>query len=396
MDAEVLPDGKILVLARNDAFNAPFDEESIAIARFLPDGSLDDSFAGDGRMVEELRGTDLYAINLSVQADGKILVFGAANQNKLFLARFFGDFEAPTAQVAGPDTGVRGQKRSFALEATGNASPSGNFAFAIDWENDGIVDERIIGPSGTIVEHVFATNASQRTFRVVVTATDAFGVESGRSSRRFALTKWDLQTDALQPSAQNLVYGGSLGIDGVDFVAAEDGSVIIREWFLNNHAIRQETVVIGVTGRIIVYGQAGNDVFDASALTHLPVEFHGEQGDDILRGGSRNDLLDGGDGNDWIEGNGGDDVLMGDMAMTSWSAASEPTQSEEAMDEISSSLARSCIYRTDRQPSPPARRMEAAKRPGRIACENPQLPGTGRTRRCHERSLFPRRISPLQ
>ncbi|MFO0949505.1 MAG: calcium-binding protein, partial [Planctomycetota bacterium] len=166
-------------------------------------------------------------------------------------------------------------------------------------------------PNGTIIEHVFATNATTRSFRVVVTATDSFGNSSQRASHRLSVKKWELQEDVKSPGVTHLVYGGSLGIDGVDFSTREDGAVVVREWFLNNHAVRQESVITGVTGKIIVFAQAGNDVMDATGITRLAVELHGDDGDDMLKGGSLADWLIGGEGSDWLEGNGENDRLEG-------------------------------------------------------------------------------------
>lgn len=86
----------------------------------------------------------------------------------------------------------------------------------------------------------------------------------------------------------------------------------------------------GVT-KVVAYGGAGNDTFDASRLKGIEVEFHGGDGDDtliagtgkaILHGGIGNDnldasrsllaaLLDGGDGDDIMKGGIGADTLKG-------------------------------------------------------------------------------------
>lgn len=62
----------------------------------------------------------------------------------------------------------------------------------------------------------------------------------------------------------------------------------------------------GTTG-IRLEGGAGDNTFDASAVTSYPVWLRGFDGNDTLRGGSQADRLEGGNGNDVLEGNGGDE-----------------------------------------------------------------------------------------
>ncbi len=69
--AVLQPDGKILVAGT--AWGINFD---VGLARFNLDGSLDTSFAGDGTLTTDLDGTDEYGRAVALQADGKILVAG--------------------------------------------------------------------------------------------------------------------------------------------------------------------------------------------------------------------------------------------------------------------------------------------------------------------------------
>src|SRR5207244_3040860 len=65
------------------------------------------------------------------------------------------------------------------------------------------------------------------------------------------------------------------------------------------------------TGRIIAYGQGGNDIIRSGADIALPVWFFGGAGSDLLEGGRANDILVGGDGDDLLLGGPGDDLLIG-------------------------------------------------------------------------------------
>jgi Ca2+-binding RTX toxin-like protein len=65
------------------------------------------------------------------------------------------------------------------------------------------------------------------------------------------------------------------------------------------------------TGRIIIFGQAGNDSIDVPNTVSLPVEMYGGAGDDHLSSGAGDDLLVGGDGADELSGGSGRDILIG-------------------------------------------------------------------------------------
>ena len=72
-DVAMQADGKIVV-AGVDRSTAPGD---FALARYNPDGSLDTTFDGDGR-VSPTSAVGDDALGVAVQADGKIVVAGSA------------------------------------------------------------------------------------------------------------------------------------------------------------------------------------------------------------------------------------------------------------------------------------------------------------------------------
>ena len=77
----IQPDGKIVVAGYTSAVSYDF-----AVARYNPDGSLDATFGGDGRVTTDFFGRNDYAAAIALQADGKLLVAGS---NEFFaLARY--------------------------------------------------------------------------------------------------------------------------------------------------------------------------------------------------------------------------------------------------------------------------------------------------------------------
>lgn len=83
-------DGKIVVAGRANAGA----EQSFALARFWPDGSLDTSFGGDGWVIVIGGSSAGYGRALALQADGKIVVAGLAApgaETLLAVGRFLTD-----------------------------------------------------------------------------------------------------------------------------------------------------------------------------------------------------------------------------------------------------------------------------------------------------------------
>ncbi|HZT82281.1 MAG TPA: calcium-binding protein, partial [Gemmataceae bacterium] len=65
------------------------------------------------------------------------------------------------------------------------------------------------------------------------------------------------------------------------------------------------------TSRVVVYGQAGDDVIWVADDVKLSAWLYGGAGNDVLKGGGGNDVLLGGGGNDVLLGGPGRNVLIG-------------------------------------------------------------------------------------
>jgi Ca2+-binding RTX toxin-like protein len=84
-------------------------------------------------------------------------------------------------------------------------------------------------------------------------------------------------------------------------------------------SVRGLSARVDITGaqlaedKLSIFGLAGNDVVDGSALTADAIRFaaDGGAGNDVLRGGAGNDTLAGGDGDDLLVGGPGIDALDG-------------------------------------------------------------------------------------
>ncbi len=81
-DIAVQDDGKIIAVGSQN--NTPKD---FVIIRCLNDGTLDDTFSGDGIAVADFGNTDENAASVAIQMDGKYVVFGDSG-TQLAIARF--------------------------------------------------------------------------------------------------------------------------------------------------------------------------------------------------------------------------------------------------------------------------------------------------------------------
>jgi hypothetical protein len=237
-----------------------------------------------------------YMVILTVTDDD-----GASTTDEVMIAV---DNIAPGAAVAGPATGAPGQPRTFALSAT-DVSPldqSADFSFQIDWDGNGTWDQTVSGPSGTEVTHVYTANGTNV---VRVTATDKDGGVSGAATHAIAISPSGLQDDPCQPGAQALVVGGTEGNDMIVVSPVGDAGDV---------EVRLNAVLLGLyrpSGRIIVYGQDGDDDIQIAGSIAASVWLYGDAGNDRLKGGAGHDALFGGSGDDLIVGGSGRDLLIG-------------------------------------------------------------------------------------
>lgn len=228
---------------------------------------------------------------------------------------------APTTEIAGPNFGVRGQPRDFVLSAADASSvdQAASFTFLVDWDGNGTTDQTIVALSGTTVSHVFATSG---VYNVGVRAVDKDGGTSAPASLAVTIGNWALQTDPVDGSKTNLVWGGTNGFDAYGFVP---GLVLIQAE--NNQFFGSPQLVFTpeFNGKLVIFAQGAGDLVFADVM-FAALEIHGGDGDDVLVGGRGADTIDGGagadilfggtlesDAADLLLGGDGDDLLVGHL-----------------------------------------------------------------------------------
>ena len=226
----------------------------------------------------------------------------------------------PTLAIDGPVLGVRGQSLLYTFTAT-DPSPIDqalSFTYAIDWDGNGTVDQTVVGGASVQVAHVYQDLGSPT---IRATATDHQGSTGPQATGHVDIVLVGLQADPDLPGVTNLAWGGTNGVDHVEFEQIAADAVEVRTLVLNGAIANQTLQFSGVNGRVLAYGQSGNDLLDASALATIAARLEGGKGHDIIFGGAGDDLIvgdpdgaegDGAEGNDWIHGGAGNDTIIGD------------------------------------------------------------------------------------
>jgi Ca2+-binding RTX toxin-like protein len=208
----------------------------------------------------------------------------------------------PTAFVTGDTFAVPGLPRSFTVSATDPslADTLAGFTFNVTFGDGGSVT--LLPDDPLTVSHVYA---AEGTYTVTVTATDKDGGVSDPATHVIEVKAAGILPDPTDPTKTALYVGGTTGNDKIKILPV--GSSGAYEVFVNG--VSKGT--FSPTGRIIIFGQAGNDSIDVPNTVSLPVEMYGGAGDDRLSSGAGDDLLVGGDGADELFGGSGRDILIG-------------------------------------------------------------------------------------
>jgi len=207
---------------------------------------------------------------------------------------------APQMSLTGDATGARSQSRSF----SGSFSDAGvrdTWTAVVNY-GDGTGDQPLAPNADKTFafDHVYIASG---TYTVRVRVTDDDG-GSRQVSRNITVTAVDAtQPDPEDPTKTMLVVGGTTGSDLIQLTSTLTGIAVTI------NLVPQ--AVFSPTGRLIVFGQGGDDTVEVDALIGQAAEVYGGAGNDRITGGGGNNLLLGGDGNDTLSGGAGRDVLIG-------------------------------------------------------------------------------------
>jgi hypothetical protein len=211
------------------------------------------------------------------------------------------------ATASGPSYGYISQPLTFTLGAIGD--PAGTiFTYKIDWNNDGVVDQTVTGPSGTKVTHAFSTVGYSD---FTVTATDPNGLSGTASGYVYTLpVSVAIQADPAHTSQQMLVINGSSSYSAeITLSSAANNGVALT---FDGYDLGTIAPTNGSPFALVLAfaGDTGYGTIDARNLAISSV-LVGGSGSDTLYGGSGRNLLIGGPGADTLYAGSAGDILIG-------------------------------------------------------------------------------------
>lgn len=124
-------EGRILVAGSASSTNSGLD---MALVRYLPDGSLDESFGDDGRVITSLSEDTDRALSVLLQEDGKIVLGGDTNRGTSSSGV---DFAVCRFETNGAIDGGFGQDGCAVQAVSANAGTDSVYALTLQEINDG-------------------------------------------------------------------------------------------------------------------------------------------------------------------------------------------------------------------------------------------------------------------
>ena len=206
------------------------------------------------------------------------------------------------AAIGGPAAGVRGQPLSF-TDAFTDAGVLDTHVAGINW-GDGSKSAAAVkesNGSGTITaSHIFTASG---VYKVALTVTDDDGA-STTVYKTVTVSAILVEADPVYGGTM-LVIGGTTGSDTIQVNATRGGSNL--QVMLDG----AKTDVPATVGRILVYGQAGNDYIQIGHNVVTPAFLYAGNGNDTLIGGGGPDVMVGGSGKNVLAGGSSRNILIG-------------------------------------------------------------------------------------
>ncbi len=308
----IQPDGKIVAAGWKLANDSRF-----AVARYMPNGALDTSFSGDGKVVTTMGSYDT-AYSVAIQADGRIVVAGAAEVGltRFALARYdtFGVLD-PTFGSGGKvitQIGADGGAASVGIQSDGKIVAAGRARFGTKsrfalarYDTLGVLDPTFSGDGrvntvigiggaearsvaiqtgGEIVAAGFSGNGSGSRFALA--RYDTFGILDPSFSGNGKVTNWlgtqsNANSVAIQTDGKIVVAGSAFqGSHGLFVVARYDLVGVLDPTFSGDGKVQTQVgnggyaasiAIQPANGRLVLAGQATPATYFRFALARYEV-----------------------------------------------------------------------------------------------------------------------------
>lgn len=185
------------------------------------------------------------------------------------------------------------------------------FTYSYDFNNDGdFADPGDIANSASPSASFTYSTTGTRTVRGRISDKDGGFTDYTANVTVNAPPTASVVPDPINPGTNSaLVINGSNNADIIIVLAGANGA--LQGSFTGTLSIGALAPLAGKPfGRLIIYGNGGNDTIVIGTLNLKTVVFGGNGNDSILTGGG-NDILVGGDGNDRLYAGGGNDLVIG-------------------------------------------------------------------------------------
>ncbi|MFE2289083.1 calcium-binding protein [Streptomyces sp. NPDC059443] len=287
-DVALQPDGKIVAVGVGGGADGGHD---YAVARYNPDGGLDTTFSGDGKVTTDV-GFDFAddfeeAHSVALQPDGKIVVSGVTNDSTArAVLRYEGTGTTPpppppsadlSVTKAGATTLALGDSVSYTVRVTNNSATTTATGVQLT--------DALTGTAGGTVLGATTTQGSCTT--TPAQASCALGGLLPGATATVTVTA--------EPSrAGTLTDTATASATQADPVAGNNTAAVTTT--VSN---TRGCTIVGTSGNDTINGTYGNDVICALS------------GNDTVNASFGNDTVYAGPGNDRVDGSYGDDNLIG-------------------------------------------------------------------------------------
>ncbi|WP_242433309.1 calcium-binding protein [Streptomyces sp. Root264] len=279
-------DGRIVVAGSNGPGG------DLSVLRYNPDGSQDTGFGVGGLATADFGGNDS-AHGVALQTDGKIVAAGGGGpDNDFALARFEGGGSPPppagvdlSVTKSGPTTVSIGDRATYTVRVTNNSTTVSATGVSLS--------DTLSGVAASVVS---ATTASGACTTTATTANCSLGTLAPGAAATV--------TVAAEPRATGILTDrATVGASQTDPSTGNNAATATTT--VNN---ARGCTRIGTSGNDTITGTFGNDVICALGGDDT---VDAGSGDDTVHGGYGNDRLDGGFGNDTLTAGPGNDNLIG-------------------------------------------------------------------------------------
>jgi len=233
----IQPDGKIVVVGEGNDGTFNFVAWDFAVVRYNTDGSLDSSFASNGRVVTQLSDNYDGAGAVAIQPDGKIVVAGRCDRidSNSAVVRYNPN---GSLDASFNDTGIAltsGADRSVAIQADGKivvAGGGGNGSFAIVRYNpNGSLDTTFNG-SGRVTTPV---GGSANSVAIQADGKIIAAGESRNGSSAFVLVRYNADGSldtSFNGTGTVITSVGNAGSGASDLAIQIDGKIVVAGYSL--------------------------------------------------------------------------------------------------------------------------------------------------------------------